>query len=97
MLNDLLSKAKTKASELIINGFEVEFRMFKDGTFGDLERIDINNSKFGGEIEFWSSGYIYYHLGDYETGEEYINKMFEPSEINKASDFLTDFFSVIAN
>ena len=97
MINDLFSRAKIQASELNTKGFTVEIRMFKDGTFGDLERIDVNSSKFGGEIEFWSSGYIDYHLLDYETGEEYINKTFEPSEIEKASDFLNYFFSFIVN
>ncbi len=37
-------------------GFEIEFRSFKDGDFGDLDRNEFKGNSKDGGFDIWSSG-----------------------------------------
>lgn len=60
--------------------YEIEYRFFANGDFGDLERVEFNSESLGGEIDFWSSGRIAIHLVDYTSGKELMNSMWEAGE-----------------
>lgn len=65
---------------------EINYRHFLNGDLGDLSQILFEKGEKLGEVEFWSSGYVYICLVDTSTGQELINILLSPEEkqeINK--------------
>lgn len=60
--------------------YEVKYKIFQNGDFGDLDQVEFNSEKIGGEIDFWSTGWLGIHLVDYIKGEELLNVLLEPSK-----------------
>ncbi len=63
-----------------IQGYIVEYRFFENGDLGDLNQVEFNSAENGGEIDFWSSGWLYVHLVDYIKGVELLNVKIEPQD-----------------
>ena len=79
-----------------LNGYEINYRYFPSGDFGQLEQIAFDSDKIGGEVEFWSSGRKTLFLIDYRSGETLLNYLFlehteeevDEAQIEKAFDKL---------
>jgi len=67
-------------------GYEIKDKHFTNGDFGDLQQIEFNSSEFGGEIDFWSSGYLGMHFVNYLTGEVLINTFLPPEDVSSKVD-----------
>ena len=63
-----------------LHGYEVEYRFFGNGDFGDLQQVEFSSESLGGEIDFWSSGRLAIHLVDYTNGKELMNSLWEAGE-----------------
>lgn len=63
-----------------LEGFEIEFKFYENGDFGDLNQVELNSSEKGGEIEFWSTGWLGIHLVDYIEGEEILDVLLRPDQ-----------------
>jgi hypothetical protein len=61
-------------------GYKIEYRSFKDGDFGDLERIEFEGYEKGVSIDFWSSGWLGIHAYDYKEEQEIFNVLLEPQQ-----------------
>lgn len=71
-----------------LNNFEIKYKFFEKGDFGDLNQIEFNSKEKGGEIDFWSTGWVSIHLVDYIKGKELLNVFLEPhQEEEKESAF----------
>lgn len=67
-----------------MRGFEIQYKFFEKGDFGELNQIEFNSKEKGGEIDFWSTGWLSIHLVDYIKGDELLNIFLEPyQEIEK--------------
>ncbi|SHL76420.1 hypothetical protein SAMN05443634_1231 [Chishuiella changwenlii] len=60
--------------------YHIEYRFFKDGDLGDLNQVEFNSKQKGGEIDFWSSGWVYIHFINYTNNEELMNILLKPEE-----------------
>ncbi len=60
--------------------FEIKYKFFENGDFGDLNQVEFNSQRTGGEIDFWSSGWLGIHFVDYIKGEELLNAFLEPHQ-----------------
>lgn len=63
---------------LIQEYYELEYSSFSDGDFGNLERIEFEGKGKGGNVDFWSLGWLNIHLVDYISGNELLNVLIEP-------------------
>lgn len=64
----------------LLKNYNVLYSSFKDGDFGDLERIELEGENKGATIEFWSAGWIGIHIYDYKLNNTIFNVLFEPKE-----------------
>jgi len=71
---------KNEFISLLGEGYKMEYSTFKDGDFGNLERVEIEGNNKGGNIDFWSLGWLNIHLVDYEKGDELLNVLLEPHQ-----------------
>lgn len=72
-----------------LDKYVTEYRFFEEGDFGSLNQVIFNSTKMGGEVEFWSSGFMRIHLWDYENDKELINILLEPSENKEKESVFT--------
>ena len=70
---------KKEVSPDLLN-YKITYRSYKNGDFGDLDQIIIESKILGGEIDFWSSGWLGIDLYDYEKEKQIINVLLEPTE-----------------
>lgn len=63
-----------------MSSYEIEYRFFEQGDFGELNQVEFNSELKGGNIDFWGLGWIGIHLVDYISGDEIMNVLLEPTE-----------------
>ena len=78
-----------------LQGYEVECKFFEEGDFGSLNQIEFNSESKGGNVDFWSSGWIGIYLVDYIKGDELINLLLEPTEKERIEECLEKLVSII--
>ncbi len=68
---------------------------FKDGDFGDLERIEFEGLDLMGTVDLWSLGWLDIHMIDAITVDEIMNYLVEPEKeelqkkvLSELADFL---------
>jgi hypothetical protein len=72
---------KNEFAHLLGQGYELKYSTFQDGDFGNLERVEIEGNNKGGNVDFWSLGWLNIHLVDYyEKGNELLNVLLEPHQ-----------------
>lgn len=72
--------------EFYLMNYEIEYKFYKNGDFGDLNQVEFNSKDKGGEIDFWSSGSLNIHFVNYITGQVLINvflEYFQKKEIDE--------------
>ena len=74
---------KNEFIPLMGEGYKLKYSSFKNGDFGDLDRIEFDGEGSGGNVDFWSSGWLSIHFVDYVIGEELLNVLLEPQEIKE--------------
>ena len=72
--------------EPYLKNFEVKYKFFEKGDFGDLNQVEFNSKEKGGEIDFWSTGWLSIHFVDYIKGEELLNVFLEPHQEEEKED-----------
>ncbi|QTY27911.1 hypothetical protein [Flavobacterium sp. CS20] len=80
MENSKLKEKFLKEIEPKMNNFEIIHKDFKEGDFGSLEQIEFNSENIGGNIDFWSKGWLGIFLWDYKKEKEILNTLNEPNE-----------------
>jgi hypothetical protein len=78
-----------KNIEPSLKGYEIIYKSFERGDFGSLNQVEFNSEKQGGEIDFWSTGWLGIHLVDYIKGEEILNVFLEPHQEEEKNKILT--------
>ena len=71
---------KTEIIPLISKKFSLTYSTFKNGDFGNLERIEFESKGMAGFIDFWCQGWLNIHLVDFESGYELLNVLLRPDE-----------------
>jgi len=71
-----------------LKNYHVKYKYFEEGDFGSLNQVEFNTEKQGGEIDFWSSGWLGVHLVDYIKGEELINVFLQPHQEKEKNNIL---------
>jgi len=72
---------KEISSNLI--GYELKYKFFKEGDFGSLNQVEFNSKKIGGNIDFWSLGWLGIFVWDYEEEQQLLNVLLKPDENNE--------------
>ena len=78
-----------------MKNFEIIFKDFKNGDFGELLQIEFNSTKIGGNIDLWSKGWLGIFLWDFENDEEIMNILNEPNEEKSKEANLNSLESII--
>lgn len=60
--------------------FELQHKYFEEGDFGTLNQIEFNSLKIGGNIDFWSLGWIGIFIWDYQKEKELFNVLLNPEQ-----------------
>ncbi|GLU51193.1 hypothetical protein Dfri01_06540 [Dyadobacter frigoris] len=71
-----------------LKGYEVKYKFFEKGDFGSLNQVEFNSESQGGEIDFWSTGWLGIHLVDYEKGEELLKGFLDPHQEKEKEQIL---------
>jgi len=66
--------------EPLLTSYEIIYKYFKDGDLGDLTQVEFNSLEQGGEVDFWSSGWLNIHFVNFKTGEVIINSLVGPED-----------------
>ena len=74
--------------EPILNEFEIKYKYFEQGDFGSLNQVEFNLPVKGGEVDFWSSGFLGIHLVDYLKGIELLNEFLDSKQIKEKENAL---------
>ena len=74
--------------EPYLKGYEVEYRFFEEGDFGELNQVEFNSKEKGGEIDFWSLGWLNVHFVNYSNGEELLNVLLKPEQSKEKDEIL---------
>jgi len=69
---------KEVASKL--NGYEFDYKFFKEGDFGSLNQVEFNSKKIGGNIDFWELGWLGVFIWSYEKEVQLLNILLEPHQ-----------------
>jgi hypothetical protein len=78
MLNDIIWFKENILPTL--REYQIEYRSFENGDFGDVERVEFEGNNKGGSIDFWSTGWLGIHAYNYKEEQEIINVLLEPEE-----------------
>lgn len=81
--------------ESIFRGYKVEYLSFKEGDFGDLERVDFIGDLMGGSIDFWSSGWLGLYLYDYNKEKVILNILLETDQIIEKEKYINELKSCL--
>jgi hypothetical protein len=81
--------------EPLLKEYEVTYRSFKDGDFGDLESVEFNGDKLCGGVEFWSSGMLGIDLLDLASGEDLMNVLVNGEDSGEKARKLEELISVL--
>ncbi|WP_410881671.1 hypothetical protein [Myroides sp. DW712] len=60
-----------------LKGYDLEYKFFNEGDLGSLNQIEFNSKKIGGNIDFWSLGWIGVFVWDFEAEVEILNVLLE--------------------
>ena len=74
--------------EPYLKRYDVEYRFFEKGDLGDLYQVEFNSKEMGGEIDFWSSGWLNVHCVNYINGEELLNILLKPEQSKEKDEIL---------
>ena len=75
--------------------YEIEYRHFPEGDFGELQEVVFENKFKVGAIQFWSMDYLVIQLFDYQNQEMLINIIFEPNQDAQKEKGLQNLVSLI--
>lgn len=81
----------------LLDGYSTEYRSFKNGDFGDLERVELEGNNKGVTLDFWSSGWIGIHLIDYLADAELLNVLLEPNQDSEKDEAFKKLKSILKN
>ena len=84
-----------KSIESNLKGYEIEYKFFEKGDFGSLNQIEFNSESKGGNIDFWSIGWVGIYLVDYSEGTELMNLLLEPTEKERINVSLEKLISLL--
>lgn len=74
--------------EPYLEGYDIEYRFFKKGDLGDLNQVEFNSKERGGEIDFWSLGWLNVHFVNYANGEVLLNVLLKPEQFKEKDEIL---------
>ena len=78
-----------------LNNYKVEYRFFRNGDFGDLNQVTFDSERKGGEIDFWSSGFMSALVVDYINGNSLLNVLLEPEQTREKSAALSEIQKIL--
>ncbi len=81
---------KNEFIPLITKKYEIEFRLFKDGDFGDLERIEFEGNNKSGYVDFWSLGWLNIHFIDTQKKIDLLNILLQPEQVEEKDKVFED-------
>lgn len=78
-----------------LKGYDIEYRFFEDGDFGSLHQVEFNSNEKGGEIDFWSLGWLSIHFVNYTNGEILLNILLNPEQSDEKDENLNKLIELL--
>ena len=79
----------------LLQGYSVEYSQFEDGDFGTLERLELDGFSKLATIEFWSRGWIGVDIYDCLMGQQLMNVLLSPNDVDLEVDVFQRFISIL--
>lgn len=80
-----------------LENYDLKYKNFDNGDFGSLEQVEFNSTQIGGNIDFWSLGYLGIFIWDYKKEEIILNTLINPDDNDKKEDALEILNSILFN
>jgi len=87
---------KSEIAPLLAN-YELRYSSFRNGDFGDLERIEIEGFNKLGTVELWSKGWLSIDVYDCILDIQLINLLLEPIDIEEQKKAIETLLKVLIN
>lgn len=64
-------------------GYELQYSSFRNGDFGDLERVEFEKGDKLGTVDLWSKGWMSIDVYDTALDAQLINLLLSPDELEQ--------------
>jgi len=81
----------------LLDGYELKYSSFKNGDFGDLERVEIEGKNKLGGVDFWSKGWVDIDVYDCILEEQILNFLLSPDELKKQDEAIKILIKVLVS
>jgi hypothetical protein len=81
----------------LLDGYELKYSSFKNGDFGDLERVEIEGKNKLGGVDFWSKGWVDIDVYDCILEEQILNFLLSPDELKKQDEAMKILIKVLVS
>jgi len=78
-----------------LKGYSLEYSLFSNGDFGDLERIELEGFNKVGAVEFWSKGWVSIDIYDRALDDQVMNVLLSPEEKESAHQEFERFIKIL--
>lgn len=75
--------------------YKIKYSSFKDGDFGDLERVEIEGFNKLATVDLWSKGWINIDIYDCTLDAQVMNFLLKPDEIKKKGEVMDTFVKAL--
>lgn len=69
-------------------GYDVTYRYYEQDDFGSLSQVVFEGKEIGGQIDYWSLGWLGVFVWDNAKEVELVNILLSPDEIGKGDDWV---------
>lgn len=66
-----------------LSNYVFTYSSFLNGDFGDIERVEFFGQTRLGGIDFWSRGWVGFHVFDKKLDDEVMNILLSPDEMDR--------------
>lgn len=78
-----------------LGDYEFTYSSFLNGDFGDIERVEFFGKEKLGGIDFWSKGWVGIHVFDEKLGDEVMNILLSPDEMDRLEAVFNQLVNVL--
>ena len=80
-----------------LNDYKLVYSSYPDGDFGSLERVIIEGRNKIAGVDIWSKGWLNIDIYDMALGEQVMNILLDPTEVQEQKEAINKLMEVLLN
>lgn len=76
-------------------GYELQYSFFRNGDFGDLERVELERGNKLGTVDMWSKGWMSIDVYDSALDAQLINLLLSPDELEEQKKAIENLIRIL--